>query len=56
MSQKSFEKRIDFIRRAVYIDKLTANEILANEFYIRHKCAKVSNDDSIKQFKEWLNQ
>jgi hypothetical protein len=53
MSNKSFDKRIAFIRR-VLIEKITDNVNLANSWYCNNKAKNISNDEAISKFKEWL--
>lgn len=53
MSQKSTDKRLRFIAQALNA-KLTENANLANEWYINNKVDKISNEEALLKFKEWL--
>lgn len=53
MSQKSFDKRIAFVRSALNA-KITDNAKLANDWYVSNKAAKLPNEEALRLFKEWL--
>lgn len=54
MSKKTTDKRLHFIAQALN-RRLTENADLANKWYISNKAEKISNEDALKKFKEWLD-
>ena len=53
MSKKSTDKRLHFIAQALN-QRITDNANLANEWYISNGADKISNEEALRKFKEWM--
>ena len=55
MSQKSFDKRLAFVKAVCVTKKITENAKLANEWYIHHRAAKMELSEAIERFEAWID-
>lgn len=53
MSKKSTDKRLHFIAQCLN-QRITENANLANAWYINNKADRISTEEALRRFKEWL--